>query len=90
MDADKLEQLRKRLEEVHKWPSVFLFKFILPTDEEKIQKVKSLFDESAEITLRESSKGNYTSLSVKEMIMKSDDVFERYKGASKIEGVIAL
>lgn len=90
MDEKKLKGLKEKLEAVHKWPSIFLFKFIVPSDEKKINQIKELFDESAEIEVKKSSKGNYTSLSIKEMIMKSEDVFDRYSGASKIEGVIAL
>ena len=90
MEKSKLAALRVQLEAVHQWPSIFMFKFILPSEEDKISQIKSLFDESAEITIKKSSKGKYTSISVKEMIMKSDDVFDRYTRASAIEGVISL
>ena len=90
MDKKKLEQLREKLEMVHKWPIVYLFKFIVTSEVEKIKAIKTMFDESAEITSKESKNGNYTSLSIKMMVMKSDEVFDRYLEASKIEGVISL
>ena len=90
MDEKRLQELRQKLEAVHKWPSMFMFKFIMPSEPETISKVKAIFNESAQITEKKSSGGKYTSLSVKEMIMKSDDVFDRYERASAIEGVMTL
>ncbi len=84
------QRLRKLVDEVHKWPSSFMFKFILPTDPEEIKKLKLIFDESAEISTRESKNGKYTSVTVIEMIMKGDDVFDRYEKAKDIKGIISL
>lgn len=90
MDEESVNRLRERLNEVHKWPSIFMYKFILPTDEDKITKLKLIFNESVEFRQRTSAKGNYTSVTVLEMMLDADSIFDRYKKASEIEGIISL
>ena len=86
---DAYEKLRLQLE-LQEWPDVFLFKFIVPNTSEKIAQASALFDDSAELTLRPSSKGTYMSLSAKELMMSADSIIEKYKRASEIEGLVAL
>lgn len=90
MDEEQIERLRARLNEVHRWPSIFMFKFILPTDVVKVAQLKVIFGESAEFKERLSSQGNYTSVTVREMMLGADAIFERYRLASTIEGIISL
>jgi hypothetical protein len=90
MDEEQINRLRDRLNEIHRWPSVFMFKFILPTNEARITQLKLIFGESAEFRERLSAKGNYTSITVLEMMLSADDIFSRYKSAATIEGIISL
>jgi putative lipoic acid-binding regulatory protein len=90
MDEEQLNRMRDRLNEIHRWPSVFMFKFILPTDETKITELKLIFGESAEFKERLSAKGNYTSITVREMMLDADSIFDRYTKASAIKGIISL
>jgi uncharacterized protein len=90
MDEEQVNRLRDRLNEIHRWPSVFMFKFILPSDEARITQLKLIFGESAEFRERLSAKGNYTSITVLEMMLSADDIFSRYKSAGAIEGIISL
>ena len=91
MDSkERLDKLRKQLEDYHTWPSVFMFKFVVPSDEEKIKQLHTIFGESAEYRQRLSKNGNYTSVTIREMVMNTDQVFERYTASSAIEGVISL
>jgi putative lipoic acid-binding regulatory protein len=90
MDPERLKKIRAQLNEMHSWPSMYMFKFVLPSDSDRINKLKRIFDESAEFKMKKSRKGNYTSITVKEMIMEVDVIFERYNEASKIEGIISL
>lgn len=90
MDEEQIDRLRIRLNEIHRWPSVFMFKFILPSDEVKITQLKLIFGESAEFKERLSSHGKYTSVTVLEMILDADAIFDRYKQAAVIEGIISL
>lgn len=86
----RFDSLRKLLEEQTEWPTVYLFKFIVPNDIQHFAQVKALFGPEAEITTKESSKGTYTSFSIKEVMMSADDIMIVYKRASEIPGLIAL
>jgi len=83
------ENLRAQLEALE-WPSVYLFKFIVPNENEKMAQVSALFDENANISYHTSSKGNYVSVSVKEVMLSGEAVIEIYEKAVKIEGIISL
>lgn len=87
--SDAYEKLRVQLE-LQEWPNVFMFKFIVPNTSEKIAQASALFDDSAELTLRPSSKGTYMSVSAKELMMSVDSIIEKYQRASEIEGLVAL
>lgn len=87
MDFDSL---RERLEELS-FPSVYMFKFIVKSDLQKIAQIESLFQpEKAEIIRKESSKGAFISISVKEVMLSADEIITVYEKASKIDGVITL
>jgi len=87
----KYEKLKEQLKLSTKWPSLYMFKFIVPADNEKIAQVESLFNsKESQIQLRESRKGNYVSVTAKEMMISPDKVIERYLEAEEIEGLISL
>lgn len=90
MEEEQIQRLRDKLNQIHVWPSIFMFKFILPSDAIRIQKLKLIFGEKAEIKERLSANGKYTSLTIREMMMDADAIFVRYMMASEIEGVISL
>lgn len=88
---EKYVKLRKQLEEGFDWPSLYMFKFIIPADNEKLAKIESLFNSNeAVINTRQSRKGNFISVTVKEMMMDPQRVIDRYLQAEDIGGVIAL
>ena len=94
-DKDKTEVFYRRLkEELRKttaWPSKYLYKFIIPSDEEKKQAIEDVFNHSgAVITTKKSSNGRYTSISVMVHLKNPDEVIAYYKKVNAIEGVISL
>ena len=87
MDFDSL---RERLEELS-FPNVYMYKFIVKSDLQKIAQIESLFQpEKAEIIRKESSKGAFISITVKEVMLSADEIISVYERAAKIEGVITL
>lgn len=90
-DEQFWENLRAKLEENSKWPELYMFKFIVPADNQKIAQVENLFNsELAQIDLRHSRGGKYVSITAKEVMTSPEKVIERYKAASVIEGLMAL
>lgn len=82
--------LRDKLNESGDWPRVYFFKFIVPADNKKLARVESLFGAEAQVNIKQSSKGNFISVSAKELMLNADRVVERYEKASEIEGLMAL
>lgn len=57
----------------------------------KIAQIEGLFDpEKAEIIRKESSKGAFISITVKEVMLGTDEIIAIYQKASEINGVITL
>ena len=85
------KKLKKSLKNDTQWPALYLYKFIVPSNESKIATIEAIFaNANAEITKRNSSKGTYTSVSIKVKMKSPDTVIEKYKKVSKVEGVISL
>lgn len=82
--------LKAKLNENNEWPRVFFFKFIIPSDNQKLALVEALFGPEAEVRIKQSNKGNYLSVSAKELMLNADSIVDRYEKASKIEGLMAL
>lgn len=91
MDEKKLAVLKERLDQNHSWPGLYMFKFIVPSDNEKIARVEALFNtNTASIKRKVSSNGSYTSITATEIMMSADKVLDCYREAAKIDGLIAL
>ncbi len=95
MDTEKSEEfysrLKTQLAESTIWPSNYLYKFIVPTDTDKIKQIQDIFDNTgAVIESKKSKKGKYTSVSVTVNLKSPDEVIEKYKEVGKVEGVISL
>ncbi|MBD1263221.1 DUF493 family protein [Maribacter polysiphoniae] len=84
-------RLRTQLEESTQWPSLYLYKFIVLTDEDKINQIHSIFNNlGAVIDSKLSKNGKYTSLSIQVNLENPDAVIEKYIEVGVIEGVISL
>lgn len=89
--SDFYKKLKKRLKKETKFPSKYLFKFIVPTSEEAIRQVEDIFnDGGAVITKKASKTGKFTSVSVYVIMRSADKIIEKYLIAEKIEGIISL
>ncbi|MGB0176452.1 MAG: DUF493 domain-containing protein [Owenweeksia sp.] len=82
---EKYKKLEAALRESLSWPNVYMFKFIIPADNRILAQVENLFNsKEAEI------KGNFLSITVKELMMSPEKVIERYQMAEGIEGLMSL
>lgn len=86
------EKLKGQLLDTSSWPAVYLYKFIVPSSDAKIQEIQSIFDNmGAVINTKKSKKGKYTSVSVNVKLKDPDAVIAKYKEVGeKVEGVISL
>jgi len=86
---DPYAKLKEQLE-LQEWPNVYLFKFIMPNEPEKIAKITALFNDSVDLHLQPSKTGKYISIGAKELMLDVDSIIEKYKQAALVEGIIQL
>jgi hypothetical protein len=87
MDKEWINGFREKLDQHYAWPSLYIFKFIVPAGKEaEVKKLFPLHETSEKL----SKQGNYVSITVQMMIPSSDAVITIYEQASTIEGLIAL
>ncbi|MDQ2656774.1 MAG: DUF493 domain-containing protein [Bacteroidota bacterium] len=82
-----MKSFREKLDQHYAWPSLYIFKFIVPTGQEGA--VKKLFPKHVP-SEKHSTKGRYTSITVQMMMPSSEAVVSVYQQAAAIEGIIAL
>lgn len=98
MDKDKeqqaaefYERLKVELDNSNTWPAEYLFKFIVPTKEDNIEKVQKAFDHmGAVIKMTKSKTAKYTSISVDVTVKDSQEVVSKYQEVATIEGIVSL
>ena len=88
---DFYKRLEKQLSDSSVWPSLYKFKFILKSDSVEITNLKNMFDDiDANISSNLSSSKNFTSITVTAKMQSANDIINKYKLASEIEGIISL
>ena len=87
MDQQWIASFREKLDQHYSWPSLYMFKFIVPTGRE--DEIKKLFPNHL-VSEKLSREGKYTSVTIQMMMQSSDAVINIYVKASQIEGIVAL
>ncbi len=85
---ESTEQARRLLNESHKWPTVFAFKFIVPSGSGDA--LKALLPECIKMETRPSSAGKYHAFTFHVPVGSADEVLAIYSKVKSIAGVIAL
>ena len=84
-------KLKGQLEDTTKFPADYMYKFIVPTDENQVAEVEELFNNSgAVINTKKSKTGKYSSVSIVLNIKRAEEIIAYYKKAEKIKGIISL
>jgi uncharacterized protein len=87
MDAHWFLNFKEKLDSHYAWPSLYTFKFIVPSGKEG--ELKRMFPNHT-TSEKLSKNGKYTSITINMMMPSSEAVIAVYKTASVIEGIIAL
>jgi putative lipoic acid-binding regulatory protein len=98
MDSEKeketrefYERLKVELDLSTTWPAVYLYKFIVPSENDNISRVEEAFDcMGAVIKTTKSKTGKFTSISVDVMMKDSQEIIDKYIEVSTINGIISL
>ncbi|SHG07329.1 hypothetical protein SAMN05444372_102156 [Flavobacterium micromati] len=85
------DRLKVELDMSNTWPTIYLFKFIVPTVNDNVERVEHAFDcMGAVINTKKSKTGKYTSISVDVTMKDSQEIVEKYLEVSTIEGIVSL
>ena len=88
MNTEKdIQSFREKLEAVTEWPSLYMFKFIVNSEQE--QEVRDIFH-THEVITKPSKNGKYVSLTIKMLANSSDQIIDKYLETSKVKGIISL
>ena len=85
------QKLKNDLEKYQKWPSEYIYKFIILNETQKKEELLSKFDlDLCKLTFKESSNKKYLSITIIKFIKNPDEVMAKYFEISKIDGIISL
>jgi len=88
---DFYKRLKEELINSTIWPSEYLFKFIVPTDQKKITIIEDAFNNmGAVIKTQPSKNAKYTSISINVTMKSAQSVIDKYQELAVIEGIISL
>lgn len=88
---DFYKKLKVQLEETTQFPTSYMYKFIVPTTENQVEEVQSMFENTgAVINTKKSKSGKYISVSIVVTLESADVVISYYKKAETIKGIISL
>ncbi len=84
-------KFKERLEQTHTFPSIYIFKYIVPSEQSIIAKLHSIFSSAnPSFSTRDSKNGKYTSMTIKVFVNDADDVVIYYRQAAVIDGIVML
>ncbi len=84
-------RLKEELNNTNEWPAKYLYKFIVPSEQEKIRTVENAFDQmGAVIDTRKSKTGKFTSISIDVQMPSAESIIKKYQEVSTVEGIISL
>lgn len=85
------QKLKVQLDETTKFPSDYLFKFIVSAEGNKAEQLQEIFEnKDAALTKKKSKTGKYISISIVIKLANSNAVISYYQKAEQIEGIISL
>jgi len=89
-DQQDFEKLRQRLLENKKWPLRYMFKFIAPNQDGKVDKVVELLPKHGTVTFKHTKNLRHVSVTCIVSMKSADSIIDVTTKVSAIEGVISL
>lgn len=84
-----LERLREKLA-AERWPQKYMFKFVMPNDRAKIDRVLEALPQTGTTSFRNSNGDKYVGVTCVAMMTSADAVIDVTTKACAVEGVISL
>ena len=90
MDQDKFKNLRYRLMEIETWPLKYMFKFITPNNEGKVEQIKALLPQHGKFSFKHTSNLKHVSITCVANMESADQIIDITEQVGRIEGVLIL
>ncbi len=90
MSKQNYEKLKTLLAENKKWPLLYMFKFIVPNKEGKVQTVVDLLPKHGSFSYKHTKNLKYVSVTCKVSIKSAEAIIELTDKVASIEGVMPL
>ncbi len=90
MKKDTFQNLRYRLMEFESWPMKYMFKFITPNNNSKVDQIKALLPTDGKLSFKHTSSLKHVSITCVAIMENADQIINITEKANKIEGVIIL
>lgn len=86
----KHHQLLDKLKENKKWPLLYMFKFITPNENGKVEQIKELLPKHGSLSYKHTKNLKFVSITCKASMKNAENIIKVTEEISKIEGVISL
>jgi len=90
MSQQNYDKLKELLAENKKWPLLYMFKFIVPNNEGKVQTVIDMLPKHGTVSFKHTKNLKYVSVTCKVSMKNAESIIELTDKVSSIEGVMAL
>lgn len=88
---DFYERLKVELDNSNTWPAEYLYKFIVPTVNDNVERVENAFNcMGAIIKTTKSKTGKFTSISVDVTMKDAQEIVDKYQEVGTIKGIVSL
>ncbi len=87
---EKKLDLLKQLQENKNWPLRYMFKFIVPNNEGKVDEVKKLLPENGELKFKHTKNLKFVSITCVAHMPDAQSIVDVNTAVNKIQGVISL
>ena len=85
------ELLKVELDNSNTWPAEYLYKFIVPTVDNNVERVENAFNcMGAIIKTTKSKTGKFTSISVDVTMKSAQEIIDKYQEVGTIKGIVSL
>lgn len=87
---DSYESLKEKLSNNEVWPLRYMFKFIVPNSEGKVDLVKSYMPANGKVTFKHTSSLKFVSITCVAEMNSAEEIIEITRKANSVSGVIPL
>lgn len=89
-DLDKYSKLRQLLEDKTDWPSMYMFKFIVPNKDGNVDRVIAMLPSEGQITFKHTENLKYVSVTCTVLMPDADQIIEVMDMVAQVPGVMTL